>query len=112
MEISLPFSFFDVGTAINRQLFPQRDLLEYDRSMLSENLTFFQRRIVWTALVTRPTNRGRWIPYVVACGSHKAIHLRQRGNYCGSAPHGTHRSRVVGHITSTIERIRLRRRIV
>jgi hypothetical protein len=61
MEISLLFSFLDVGTAVNRQLFPQQDLLEYDRLMLSENRTFFQRRIVYNPIVKLLTNRERWI---------------------------------------------------
>jgi hypothetical protein len=34
-------SFFDLGNAVNRHLFPQQDLLGYDRGMLSQNLTFF-----------------------------------------------------------------------
>ena len=34
-------SLFDLGTRINTQHFPRRDLLDYARFMLLENLTFF-----------------------------------------------------------------------
>jgi hypothetical protein len=34
-------SFFDLTTAINTNLFSQKDLMPYDRMMLSANLTFF-----------------------------------------------------------------------